>query len=254
MKYQLTLLFLALGLLLHAQDEPELLPAPRPEVKIYSTSGGELIFSFADVENSGGSIGTNPRFTGFLHIGEYWHFEFTNNFGMISGFALRNVGMITKDDGILTKEHVGLYDENDEIKIKRRSYSFGVPLAFKFGNFNRRTFVFAGAEAELMFNYKEKLFVNGNKEDKYNEWFSDRTNIINPSIFGGIQFPGGINLKFKYYLLDFLDPDYSETINGNLVQPYRGLTSNIFYISLSVNLRNKFERGDRDERIDDDRT
>ena len=254
MKYQLTLFFLSIGLLLHAQDEPELAPAPRPEVKIYSTSGGELIFSFADVENGGGSINSNLRFTGFFHLGEYWHFDFTDNFGMITGFGLRNIGMITKDDGILTREHVGLFDENDEVKIKRRSYSFGVPLALRFGNFNRRTFVFAGAEAELMFHYKEKLFVNGNKEDKFNEWFSDRTNLLNPSIFGGIQFPGGVNLKFKYYLLDFLDPDYSERINGNLVQPYRGLTSNIFYISLSVNLRNKFERGDRGRYDEDDRT
>ena len=257
MKYQLTLLFLALGFFLYAQDEPEpeLLPAPRPEVKIYSTSGGELIFSFADVENSGGSISANPRFTGFFHIGEFWHFEFTNNFGLMAGFALRNIGMITKDDGILTQEHVGLFDENDDVKIKRRSYSFGVPLALKLGNFNRRAFVFAGAEAELMFHYKEKLFLNGKKEDKFNEWFSDRTNLINPSVFGGIQFPGGVNLKFKYYLLDFLNPDYTQTINGDRVRLYDGLTSNIFYISLSVNLRNKFERGDRRRyEKEDDRT
>lgn len=254
MKYQLTLFFLASCLFLYAQDEPELTPAPQPEVKIYSTSGGELIFSFADIEDPRGSISSNLRFTGFLHIGEYWHFEFTNSFGMITGVALRNVGMITEDDGIRIKEHEGLFDDNDDVKIKRRSYSLGVPLAFKLGNFNRRTFVFAGAEAELMFHYKEKLFVNGNKEDKFNEWFSDRTNLLNPSIFGGIQFPGGVNLKFKYYLLDFLDPDYSERIGGDLVQPYRGLTSNIFYISLSVNLRNKFERGDRGRYDEDDRT
>ena len=63
-----------------------------------------------------------------------------------------------------------------------------------------------------------------------------------------------MNLKFKYYLLDFLDPDYSERINGDLVQPYRGLNSYIFYISLSVNLRNKFERGDRGRYDEDDRT
>lgn len=254
MKYQLTLLFLAVGLFAYTQDEPEvLIPAPHPEVKIYSTSGGELVFSFADVEDSGGSINSRLRFTGFFHLTEYWHFDFASNFGMFAGFGLRNIGMITENDGILTQEHVGRFDENDEVKIKRRSYALGVPLAFKFGNLDRRTFVFAGAEAELMFHYKEKLFVNGDKEHKFNEWFSDRTNLLNPSVFGGIQFPGGVNLKFKYYLLDFLDPDYSENINGSRVQPYRGITSNIFFISLSVNLRNKFERGDRD-RFDDGRT
>ena len=245
MKYQLSLRFLVVSLFSYAQDEPVPVPAPRPEVKIFSTSGGEVILSFANVEDGGGNISAIPRFTGFFHLGEYWHFEFTNSFGMITGAGLRNIGMITENDGILIREHAGLFGEDDEVKIKRRSYSLGVPRAFKFGNFSRRTFVFAGAEAELMFHYKEKLFVNGEKEDKFNEWFSGRTNLLNPSFFGGVQFPGGINLKFKYYLLDFLDPDYSERINGSVARPYQNLASNIFYISLSVNLRNKFERGDR---------
>lgn len=253
MKYQLALLFLALTLSLHAQDEPdsEAYPAPRPGVDVYSTSGGELIFSFGDVESPSADISSIPRFTAFLHLGEYWHFDFTNNFGMFTGVTLRNVGIITEDDGIVIEEHLGQFDEDDEVKIKRRSYSLGVPLAFKLGDFNRRAFVYAGGEAELMFNYKEKLFVNGDKEDKFNEWFSDRTNIINPSVFGGIQFPGGINLKFKYYLLDFLDKDYSERIGGDIVRPYAGLDTNLFYISLSFNLRNKKVRGDWD---DEDRT
>ncbi len=254
MKYQLSLLFLVLSLFTYAQEDSTLVPAPRPEVKVYSTSGGELIFSFANVEDEAGGISAIPRFTGFFHLGEYWHFEFTNNFGMITGFGLRNIGMITEDDGIQIGEHAGLFDDNDEVKIKRRSYSLGVPLAFKFGNFNRRTFFYAGAEAELMFHYKEKLFVNGEKEHEFNEWFSERAKLVNPSLFGGVQFPGGINLKFKYYLLDFLNPDYSERINGDRVQPYRGITSNIFYISLSINLRNKFERGDRGRYDEDDRT
>ena len=246
MQYKLSLvtLFLSFAFVSGAQED-NTFPAPRPpqEVDVYSTSGGELIFSFADATNDNGSVSTNMRFTAFFHLGEYWHFDFTNNFGMFTGFGLRNIGIITKDDGVIIREHLGiLTPTTNDVKIKRRSYSLGVPLAFKIGNFKRRTFVYAGGEAELMFHYKEKLFIDGKKEDKFNEWFSDRTNIINPSLFGGVQLRGGLNLKFKYYLLDFLDPNYTERVDGVSVRPYEGLETKMFYISLSWNLRNRSRR------------
>lgn len=246
MSYKLNLLplFLLASLALRGQEgEPYPAPAPPREVDVYSTSGGELIFSFADVSSGNASIGSNLRFSAFFHLGEYWHFDFTNSFGMFTGFGMRNIGMITKDDGVLIAEHLGILTPGaGDVKIKRRSYSLGVPLAFKIGNFKRRTFVYAGGEAELMFHYKEKLFIDGDKEDKFGEWFSGRTNIINPSLFGGIQFPGGVNLKFRYYMLDFLDQDYTERINGVEVRPYQGLETRMFYISLSLNLRNRSKR------------
>lgn len=226
------LLFVALGA--HSQEEA---PQP-PEPKIYSTSGGELIFSFANVTNGGEDVSTNLRFSGFFHLAEYWHFDFTDNFGMFTGFGLRNVGIITKDDGIIIRKHANiLTEETEDVTIKRRAYSLGVPLAMKLGDFNRRVFFYAGGEAELMFHYKEKLFIDGDKEKKFNEWFSKRTNLINPSLFGGIQFRSGANLKFKYYLLDFLNQEYTERTGGISQQPYRNLESQMFYLSLSWNLR-----------------
>ena len=51
--------------------------------EVYSTSSGELIFSWATVERelSTGNIddiNSNLRFTLWLHVGQYVHYDFTN--------------------------------------------------------------------------------------------------------------------------------------------------------------------------------
>jgi hypothetical protein len=190
--------------------------------KIYRTTGGELIFSFADVEQYGNNVPTNMRFTMFFHFSEKIHFDITNNLGFYSGMGIRNVGLIT---------------DQENYKIKRRSYMLGVPLAFKLGSFKDNFYVYAGGEYELLFHYKQKLFVDGNKT-KSSEWFSNRTNRFLPSVFAGIQFPKGVNLKFKYYLDDFLNKDFSGRDFGVPVS-YATYKTQIYYISLSFNLRNK---------------
>jgi hypothetical protein len=202
-------------------------------VEIYPTNGGEFIFSFADFDVDGADVSSLLRFSGFFHAGQKWHFDFGNNFGLFTGYGIRNIGFIAEDDGIQIEEFAGEIGVGDEVKIKRRAYTLGVPAAFKIGDFDRNAFVYGGAEVELAFNYKEKLFINGDKEDKYNEWFSDRTNLLMPSVFGGVQFPGGINLQFKYYLLNFLNQDYTERVNGVNVMPYENVDSRLFYLSVS---------------------
>ena len=47
-------------------------------------------------------------------------------------------------------------------------------MGLKFGEMHR-AMVFLGYEFELPFNYKEKRYLNEVKEDKFNVWFSDRT-------------------------------------------------------------------------------
>jgi len=121
---------------------------------------------------------------------------------------------------------------NKDTKIKRRSYSLGFPLAFKLGSFNKNYFLYAGGEYEWMFHYKQKMFIDGNKV-KYTEWNSDRVNTWIPSLFAGIQFPGGVNLKFKYYLDDFLNKDFQGKDFGQDVDYSRIESSNIWYISLA---------------------
>jgi hypothetical protein len=49
-----------------------------------------------------------------LNIGQYFHVDFTNNIGLYTGLAVRNVGFI--------------YDTDIPTKTIRRSYTLGVPL------------------------------------------------------------------------------------------------------------------------------
>jgi len=240
MKYLLFSLLLLGAVSAAAQDKPD------PKVDIYSTNGGELIFSFADVENAGADVTNILRFSAFFHAGQKWHFDFGNNFGMFTGYGIRNVGFITENDDIMEAEFDEYMGEGDELKVKRRSYSLGVPLGIKLGNFDRGAYVYGGAELDLMFNYKAKLFVDGDKEEKFNEWFSDRTNLLNPSLFGGVQFPGGVNLQFRYYLLNFLDQDFSQRVDGGLRRPFEAVDSRMFYISIFFNLKDLSVDGKRD--------
>ena len=234
MKY---LLFAALLLCAGAGVAQEDTPAQPPKPNIYSTNGGELIFSFVDMENGGEDITNILRFSAFFHAGQKWHFDFGNNFGLFTGYGIRNVGFITENDGIQEDEFEEFWGSEEDLRVKRRSYSLGLPLAIKLGDFKRGTYVYGGGELDLMFNYKAKLFVDGDKEEKFNEWFSDRTNLLNPSVFGGVQFPGGVNLQFRYYLLNFLNQDFTQRVDGVEMQPFRNVDSRMFYISIFFNLQ-----------------
>lgn len=173
------------------------------QTDVYSVTSGELIFGWADVQQrplDGGdmeTVSSNLRFTLFLHLGQYVHADFSNSFGLYSGLAMRNIGFITEDSSM------GLEKE------KHRSYSLGIPLALKLGAFDKSFYVFGGAEYELLFHYKFKYWQNGDKY-KTTEWFSNRTKRFIPSVFAGVQFPHGLNVKFRYYLDDFLNSDFKK--------------------------------------------
>ncbi|MCX2742972.1 hypothetical protein OO013_03795 [Mangrovivirga sp. M17] len=196
----------------------------------YHKIGGELIFQFADVERFGVDLGSPVRFSAVFHINHEWHVDFSNNFGMYFGASIRNIGMITRDEAP--------YSEEDN-KIKRRAYTIGIPLAFKLGNFDERIFFFGGGELEVPFVYKEKLFIEGDKEAKNTEWFSGKVNPLLPSVFAGFQFPKGTSVKFKYYLNDFLDDSYSGRSFGQEDDFSSFGKSQIFYISISHMLRTR---------------
>ena len=68
---------------------------------------------------------------------------------------------------------------------------------------------FGGAEYEFAFHYKYKWWDNGEKH-KVSEWFSNRTNRFLPSVFAGVQFPKGFNIKLKYYLTNLLNPNFQK--------------------------------------------
>lgn len=186
----------------------------------YITAGGNgPLLSFADVSNAGQHVRNIPRFTLFFNVGTNYNYDFSNNFGIFSGLNIKNIGLITKP--------------NDSVKLKQRVYTLGVPLGIKIGNMRNGFFFFAGGEYDLAFNYKEKYFLDGDKKSKFNEWFSDRTPLLMPSVFAGIRFQPGFGLKVQYYLNDFYNKDYTQTVNGVKEQPYKDMKAKMIFVTLS---------------------
>jgi hypothetical protein len=189
--------------------------------KAYVTSGGELIFSFANVEQDGNSESSTMRFSPVFNLQVMLNQDMSKNFGLFTGLAVRNVGYITSD----------YIDPSNSLVYKKkfRTYNLGIPLGFKAGNLDK-IFFYGGYDVELAFSYKEKTYDGGDKIDKITGWFSDRNELFQHGFFAGLQFPRGLNLKFKYYLSEFHNRDYT---NNAGIKPYAGLKTNIFYISLS---------------------
>jgi hypothetical protein len=200
----------------------------------YSGFSGEIIFSFSDVTKYNDGLPTNLRFTMWFHLGKYYHIDFNDVFGIYTGGAIRNIGLITKDETFAV--------ENDPLKsykIKRRTYTLGVPLAFKLGSFKDDLYIFGGGEYEWAFHYKQKLFEGNDKISKQTGWFSNRVNTFLPSLFTGVQFPGGFNIKFKYYLTNFLNEDFKGNDFNREVDYAEFDETTVYYISISKHLYNK---------------
>jgi len=204
----LCLVLLLLTASLHGQNKPEK----------YILSGGELIFSFADVSSGYDNI---IRFSPVFNA-QSWRVYDYGNFGFFHGLAIRNVGFIAEQ-------------ANTNIRIKYRTYNLGIPVGIKL-DFGPTVGLYAGYELELPFNFKQKTFVNESKEQKFNSWFSDRTPTLAHGLFVGFQFVGGMHIKFKYYLNSFLNPEYEEILDGNTVRPYEDLDVNVFYFAISFNI------------------
>ncbi len=134
------------------------------QVNVYRSSGAEIIFSGADVSFNNTPVNTNMRFTSFFHAEQMLNVDIGRWVGIFSGVGLRNIGLITEDLyqdlGFLNIDQTDP-DWNKSAKIKRRSYSLGVPLALKFGSIKKDRFFFVGGEYEWTFHYKQKLFIAG---------------------------------------------------------------------------------------------
>jgi hypothetical protein len=194
--------------------------------KSYLTSGPEFIFSFAQIDNNGDESGNVMRFSAFFHLQGYYNYDFNNTVGLFAGLALRNVGFIYNTPVAGQKK-------------KYRTYNIGIPVGFKLGSMERAHF-YAGYELEFPVNYKEKTFNNERKDDKFNVWFSNRVPVIYNTVLFGVQFPYGFNLKFKYYLTNFFNQDYSEVNQDGITEyPYANMDVQIFYVSLNFNMSRK---------------
>jgi len=191
--------------------------------KLYSTTGWEMIFSWADVDYNGTDGKTIMRWVPVLNLQSSLNYDVGEKFGLFTGLAVRNVGYIM-DNYVDREEHT--------VKKKFRTYNIGVPVGIKVGNM-KKLFVYAGYDFEFPFHYKEKTFKDENKTKNVATFFSDRIEQFQHGLIVGIQFPYGANLKFKYYFSEFHNQGYTES-DGH--QPYAGLKSNVLYISLNFNL------------------
>lgn len=190
--------------------------------KTYWSTGLEMLFSFADIQQDGINKSSIIRWAPVMNVQTFFNYDVAKNFGVYTGIGVRNVGFI--------------YDEDDATKKKYRTYNMGIPFGIKAGNFDK-IFVYAGYELELPFTYKEKTFYN-NQKTKLTEWFSDRVPTINHSILVGLQLPRGVNLKFKYYFTGFFNQDFVQIdgTTGDPYKPYENLDVNVFFFSLGFNL------------------
>lgn len=188
--------------------------------RTYTTTGGEIIFSFANLNINGVDAPSTVRFSPVFNIQTQVHHDLSDKFGILTGFNLRNVGFIYDDPTT-----PGTY-------YKVRNYTIGVPIGIKVGNMDGR-FLFGGYEIELPFAYKQKTFINDEKVDKFEEWFSPRVPTFYHSVFLGFGVAEGVQLKFKYYLNNWYNKGYTD---GTGAQPYANFNANVFYFALTFQI------------------
>ncbi len=223
-----------------------------PVKKAYWSTSGEWIFSMPVLDVAGGTKGAITedanssdqgsvvRFSPFFNAQGMLNYDLSQHFGLFTGLSIRNQGFIYDVPG----------DSLDR-RYKFRTYNVGIPVGFKVGTMNGSLF-FAGYEFEMPFNYKEKV-VQNEKKEKFDAWFSDRTEPFFQSVFVGLQGPGSVTLTLRYYLTNFHNTDYQETMDVNgvstTVKPYAGLNCNLFTVSLGYALfdgrKMEFSHGER---------
>lgn len=188
------------------------------QVEKYVLSGGEMIFSLADQNlDQENVLRWSPVFNA-----QSWHvFDFGVP-ALFYGLSIRNVGFIVEDS-------------DTDIKKKYRTYNAGLPVGMIL-TFTESVGIYGGYEFEVPFHYKEKTFINGDKEDKITSWFSDRTPNFTQSVFFGFQFSSGTNIKFKYYLDNFFNQDFETEVDGVITRPFQEYEVNVFYVALTFNV------------------
>jgi hypothetical protein len=217
------------GLLLPLLSMGQTTEKPMPTQRTYFATVSEGILSVGNLGNvtintpNTESVNTPnpiPRYSAFFHFGEQFHLNFGKSLGLYSGIGVRNIGMINR--------------LNDTIKVKQRVYALGIPVGIKIGDMQKRVYAALGAELELFFNYKQKTFLGsgrGEKVEKFNEWFSDRTPLLNPSLFVEFNFKKGTYLKLRYYPMNFLVADKQNFTVNNIKTGFRPETSQLFALS-----------------------
>ena len=226
MKYML--LSLGLMLALPGFGQSDGYKNPHPMDKWFVMSAYEFVFSMGDVQNMGVELDNPVRFTPVFNPQSQWHLNFADRMGIYTGLGIRNVGIISRFQIV----------NEDEITLKQRAYSIGLPVALKFGNMERGNYLAVGVEAECMFHYRKKI-LQGSYKTSDGDWFSSDVNIFNPSVFADIRFHNGTFFRFRYYLMDFLDEtdqSFYLPVSGRNVA-YVPTKSTLFCISIGTAIK-----------------
>ncbi|CAL1521567.1 hypothetical protein [Chitinophaga sp. MM2321] len=195
---------------------------PKHREGVYVTSDLSGMLSFASMKQDGEHMRNIPRFSFIFNYSTSFNKDFSKNFGVFTGLNIKNIGLISKP--------------YDSLKLKQRVYTLGIPIGFKIGDVTGGTFFFfAGGSVDMALNYKEKQFVDGEKVHKFNEWFSDRTPLLMPSIFAGFRINPGFGLKVEYYPQNFFNKDFHYTDKGNKIYPYKNTDANLVFVTLGYN-------------------
>lgn len=195
--------------------------------KIYSIKVPELSFQISNIEkaNQNGEIDSyNGLHASYLFNLPYTlHLDFNRYFGIMPNIHLRHIGLTTKDESI---------DSCSYDKVKRCVYTAGTSFGLKFGNLDKGRWIFGGIGIDWSILYRQKKYEDdkNHRMTKEHDWFSKATDTWIPSVFAGIQFKNGINLKGTYYYQNILNKSY----NGSLGDFSTFKKSQIFDVSITI--------------------
>ncbi len=241
----ITLFFLSIiTFAINAQDKSS-------KIDIYRSSESEMIFSFSQITQDNESVKSGMRYTWWYNVHSYVNFDFNNTFGIYTGLGLKNIGFGTGADSVYFHGDKKFFYKDSQVnkleKVKQRTYSLGIPVGLKIGNFKKNYYFFLGGEYEYAFHYKEKVWVDGNKK-KYSEWFGTEITTFLPTVFVGFKFPNYTAVKFTWYLDNFVNQNHNAQlyIDDNTprtnIKPFAGTNVQVFYVSVSFVFDKKLQQ------------
>lgn len=167
-----------------------------------SSSADASMFQLALLDIANSQSLSTLRYSWFWNAGFDLNYKVASKVSIFSGLAVKNLGLIRKDDSSTRKY---------------RTYSLGIPLGLKIST-SSKSYLLVGGGVDFPFNYKAKVWVNGRENKvKSNEWFSNEVNPVQPFATLGYRFNKPLQVKFHYYPNNFWNDDVQPNATANLL-------------------------------------